>query len=235
MSEKQIEVRRRKSSYTNIQNRLIWDDNLRPQTKWLLIAMLSLPEDWDFSIRGLAAKAKLSKDTIAKMLAELETAGYLMRKAQAHGGNGRFGGTAYILTDVPFDFGEDEPCPNLPYTVPPYTEKSPQQNTILQTKEQINPLPPSHSDADAVKTVLDDFLENRRKKKSPLQTRRQASLLVNNLEKHSGGDRACKVALLEKAILLGWKGIYPLKPGDMPPPPDTGQSAPLRGQGVRYI
>lgn len=83
-----------------------------------------------------------------------------------------------------------------------------------------------------LRQLLDDFAESRRKGKSPLQTERQARLLLSNLDKHSGGNRDYKIALLEKAILLGWKGIYPLKPGDLPP--EKGDQ-PLRGEGVRYL
>ena len=155
MGGKQIEVRRKKLPYTNVQNHLIWDKNLRPQTKWLLIAMLSLPEDWDYSIRGLSAKTGLAKETISKMLGELEQAGYLRRKPQSHGEGGKFAGAEYILTDVPGEFGEPEippqgsvpqPCPSLPCTAEPCTVNSPQQNKDKQTKEIIPPIVPHEGD-----------------------------------------------------------------------------------------
>lgn len=150
MGGKQIEVRRKKPAYTNVQNKLIWDENLRPQTKWVLIAMLSLPDDWDYSIRGLSAKTGLAKETISKMLGELESAGYLKRKPQSHGEGGRFAGTEYILTDVAWDFS-DAPCPSLPCTVEPCTVNSPQQNKDKQTKEQINPYSPLEGDGEVGK------------------------------------------------------------------------------------
>lgn len=160
MQSRQIEVRRRKLPYTNIKNDLIWDSRLRLQTRFALIAMLSLPDDWDYSIRGMAAKLEVSKDTMAKMLKELEEAGYLRRKTQEHAASGQFGRARYILTDVPNDFGsEDEPedeadspqrpegengapCPDLPYTVSPYTKNSPQQNNKEQTNKQDPPIVP---------------------------------------------------------------------------------------------
>ena len=157
--ERQIEVRRKRPPYTNIQNALIWDTALRPQTRWLLIAMLSLPDDWDYSIRGLAVKTGLAKDTISRMMTELEEAGYLRRNEQSHAVRGRFGSMAYILTDVPHDFGDqdsprdeaeapsDAPCPNLPDTVDPCTVEpctvnSPQQNKDKQNKDKQTPLSP---------------------------------------------------------------------------------------------
>lgn len=166
MQGRQIEVRRRKLPYTNVKNDLIWDSRLRLQTRFALIAMLSLPEDWDYSIRGMAAKLEVSKDTMARMVKELEEAGYLKRTAQEHSASGQFGRARYILTDVPNDFGEDEaddigdteaepdgpdqpeeanglPCPDLPYTVQPYTKNSPQQNNKEQTNKQEPLKPPS--------------------------------------------------------------------------------------------
>lgn len=158
MGGKQIEVRCKKLPYTNIQNKLIWDERLRPQTKWVLIAMLSLPDDWDYSIRGLAKKTGLAKETISKMLGELEQAGYLKRKPQRHGEDGRFAGTEYILTDVAGEFGEESegeeeaPCPNLPRTVKPCPVNSPQQNNILQTNILTNtPYSPPQGDGDGDK------------------------------------------------------------------------------------
>lgn len=158
MQGRQIEVRRRKLPYTNVKNDLIWDNRLRLQTRFALIAMLSLPDDWDYSIRGMAAKLEVSKDTMARMLKELEEAGYLKRKTQEHAASGQFGRARYILTDVPNDFGsEDEaeadstdqpegesgpPCPDLPYTVSPYTKNSPQQNNKEQTNKQDPPTVP---------------------------------------------------------------------------------------------
>ena len=165
MQDRQIEVRRRKVPYTNIKNDLIWDSRLRLQTRFALIAMLSLPEDWDYSIRGMAAKLEVSKDTMARMVKELEEAGYLKRKTQEHAASGQFGRARYILTDVPNDFGEDEadgmespedepdgrdqpegengaPCPDLPYTASPDTKNSPQQNNKEQTNKQDPPKVP---------------------------------------------------------------------------------------------
>ena len=160
MQDRQIEVRRRKLPDTNGKNDLIWDSRLRLQTRFALIAMLSLPDDWDYSIRGMAAKLEVSKDTMARMLRELEEAGYLKRKTQEHAASGQFGRARYILTDVPNDFGGEEepetvddspdrpegengpPCPGLPYTVSPYTKNWPQQNNKEQTNKQIPPISP---------------------------------------------------------------------------------------------
>lgn len=63
---------------------------------------------------------------------------------------------------------------------------------------------------------LTDFQESRRQKKKPLYTSRAAKILVGKLERLSGGDRACKLALLDNAILHGWDSVYPLKDDERP-------------------
>ncbi len=162
MSEKsRIEIRRQPLPYTNVQNQIIWDPRLRPPTRWLLIAMLSLPEDWDYSIRGLAAKTGISKDTLSRMLRELEEAGYLRREEQSREG-GKFSQAVYVVTDVAGALGDPPdpeppepdrppepetppPCPNSSDTAPSpcpnfsYTENSPQQNNILTKYPPIVP------------------------------------------------------------------------------------------------
>ena len=158
MSKRQIEVRTR-DPYTHIPNAVIRDKNLRLQTRAVLILMLSLPPDWDFSVRGMASVAGVSKDTMSRILSELEAAGYLRRKMQARGEGGQFGKAGFILTDDPTAFFDDEeapaeepaeepcpentdtaaPCPNLPCPENPCPVNSPQQNKEEQTNDRRYP------------------------------------------------------------------------------------------------
>lgn len=154
MAQRQIIIRRAKPKETTIQNSIIWDNNISSMARFSLIAMLSLPDSWDYSVRGMAVMLKVSKDTMGKYIKELEEAGYLQRR-QAHGDAGKFCNTQYILTDTPGDFGTDTPCPdfsdtdtpcpNLPDPVEPDPEKSPQKKRSSEQKkrtEQSSPLTP---------------------------------------------------------------------------------------------
>ena len=80
---------------------------------------------------------------------------------------------------------------------------------------------------------LEEFRESRRRKKKPLQTRRAAMILTGKLDRLSGGDRACKLALLDNAILHGWDSVYPLK-DDEAPPGRGRQNTPLRDDWVTF-
>ena len=121
MAQGQIIIRRKKTNETRIQNSIIWDENISTMARFSLIAMLSMREGWDYSVRGMATMLHVSKDTMSKYIRELEEVGYLKR-TQIQGENGQFGRATYVLTDVPWDFGEEpcpknydtEPCPNFP-------------------------------------------------------------------------------------------------------------------------
>lgn len=116
-----------------------------------------------------------------------------------------------------------------------------------KTKDRTNTPPPPGKPSGEAAAVFDeyagddmdlrqrltDFQVNRRQKKKPIHTRRAARILTGRLDRLSGGDRACKLLLLDNAILHNWDSVYPLKPDEQPPP--GASSEPLRGEGVRYL
>ena len=67
-------------NYTAISNYHLRDKELSLKAKGLLSLMLSLPTNWDYSVRGLAEICKENKDTINGILNELEQNNYLIRK-----------------------------------------------------------------------------------------------------------------------------------------------------------
>ena len=62
--------------------------------------ILSLPEEWNYTTRGLAYICKEGVDAIGSALKELETAGYIVRR-QLRGTNGRITDTEYIIYEQP--------------------------------------------------------------------------------------------------------------------------------------
>ncbi len=62
--------------------------------------MLSLPEDWNYTTRGLAKICKEGVDAIGGALRELETAGYIVRH-QLRDRQGRISDTEYVIYEQP--------------------------------------------------------------------------------------------------------------------------------------
>lgn len=65
--------------YTVMSNYYLKDTRLSLKSKGLLSMMLSLPEEWNYTTRGLAAICKEGVDSIVTALKELERSGYICR------------------------------------------------------------------------------------------------------------------------------------------------------------
>ena len=65
-------------NYTIMSNYHLRDKNLSLKAKGLLSFMLSLPENWDYSLSGLIAVCKEQESSIKSTLKELKEAGYLV-------------------------------------------------------------------------------------------------------------------------------------------------------------
>lgn len=69
-----------KCTWSQIPNSWLRDKNLSLKAKGLITVMQSLPDNWDFSVNGLASILKECSNTINTVLQELEEAGYLTRE-----------------------------------------------------------------------------------------------------------------------------------------------------------
>lgn len=86
--------------YTVMSNRHFKDKSISLKAKGLLSQMLSLPEEWDFTLKGLAHINKESIDAIRTAVWELESTGYIVR-SQKRDGKGRMAETEYVIYEVP--------------------------------------------------------------------------------------------------------------------------------------
>lgn len=122
------------ADYTVISNSHFKEREMSLKAKGLLSLMLSLPDTWDYSIRGLAVLSKDGKDSVMNALEELEQFGYL-RRTKVVDSAGRFAGFNYDIYEKP---QPENPCPENPDTDKPNTENPPQLNTKeSSTKESI--------------------------------------------------------------------------------------------------
>lgn len=88
------------TDFTIISNRHFKDKSLSLKAKGLLSQMLSLPDNWDYTIKGLAYINKESIDAIRTAIWELEKAGYVVRN-QVRNDNGKMGTSEYIIYEEP--------------------------------------------------------------------------------------------------------------------------------------
>ena len=105
------------SNYTTMCNYHLRDQGLSLKGKGLLSMLLSLPDTWNYSVRGLSSITPDGVDGVLTALKELERLGYLERNQQ-HESNGRMGRAEYVIYEMP----RKKPCSESPCTEKPYTD-----------------------------------------------------------------------------------------------------------------
>lgn len=105
-----------RKGFTTVYRAVAQDERLSLKARGLFLLLQSLPEDWNYTVSGLAATAGTGKDQIRSALKELLEVGYLV-KEQSHDGGGKFSGNVFVLQE------EAPPLSDNPSTVFPSTEK----------------------------------------------------------------------------------------------------------------
>lgn len=124
-------------NYTTMANYHLRDPRLSLRAIGLMSKMLSLPDDWDYTVKGLAAICIEGREAVRKALMELEAAGYLIRE-QGRAAGGSFAGNDYTLYEQPQEAAAS-PLPKIPTTVKPLTGSPssvnpPQLNNVSNQK-----------------------------------------------------------------------------------------------------
>lgn len=135
----------RTRDYTVMSNHHLKDTSLSLKAKGLLSLMLSLPDNWNFNMRGLSSICKEGLEAIGNALKELEKAGYMVRN-QLRGANGRITDTEYIIYERP-----QKPDPAGPDTAGPDT---PPPDTTLPYPGNPNVVEPDMADPSAENHAL---------------------------------------------------------------------------------
>ena len=119
----------RTRDYTVMSNHHLRNHQLSLKAKGLLSMMLSLPDDWNYTTRGLAKICKEGVDAIGGALRELESAGYIVRH-QLRDRQGRISDTEYVIYEQPQPRQPETPQPDTaaPDTDSPDTEKPAELN-----------------------------------------------------------------------------------------------------------
>jgi hypothetical protein len=123
-------------NYTVMSNHHLRNAGLSLKAKGLLSQILSLPENWDYTLAGLSHINRESVDAIRTAVQELEQAGYVARSRERKD-NGQLGGTEYIIREQP-DKNAIPPMPDPPTQDKPILENPTQVNSTLEKPTQLS-------------------------------------------------------------------------------------------------
>lgn len=178
------------------------------KAKGLLSLMLSLPDDWNYSVSGLVTLSKDGKDSVMSALGELEDFGYLKRQRIVNS-KGQFAGIEYNIYE--------EPQSEKPITDNPISGKAIKEKPISEEPTQLN--------TNSINNLLNElymllntneaglvepykqYIEMRDTINSPL-TKTGLEKLVERCRTLSKNNVKIQKLLLENAIINNWKNVY---------------------------
>lgn len=203
------------NNYTVMSNHHFKEKKMSLKAKGLLSLMLSLPDDWDYSISGLATLSKDGKDSIMSALAELEKFGYLTRKRLTNE-KGQFAGIEYNIFEIP--------QPQNPISEKSNSENENAENSNSENPAQLNTYLTNHlfnelynllstKDGELLE-LYQQYIQTRENMKAPLN---ETSLekLISRAKKLSKENVAVEKVLLENAIINNWKNVYPPRESEL--------------------
>lgn len=130
--------------YTVMANHHLRNIELSLKAKGLLSLMLSLPENWDYTTKGLSCICKDGIDSINGTIKELEEQGYVIRK-RLRNDKGQLTTTEYTILEQPQSLDTSEfppkwenPILDNPTLEKPIQEKPKQGEPILEEPHQLN-------------------------------------------------------------------------------------------------
>lgn len=204
-------------NYTVLSNYHFKEKRMSLKAKGLLSLMLSLPDDWNYSVSGLVKLSKDGKDSVMSALAELEKFGYLHR-SKVTNAKGQFSGIEYNIFE--------EPQADFPLADNPISENEKAENPTAENRTQLNTNSLNTNNNKIIYNInnyihiLDtigdsqlrnlyvDFLEMRYHMGQPL-TVRGLELLRERIRELVGLDITKQKQLLRTAVINNWKNVYP--------------------------
>lgn len=215
-------------NYTTMCNTHLRDKNLSLKAKGLLSMMLSLPDKWHYSVKGLEGICKESKNTINSVLNELEDNNYLVRRRRYC--NGKISEWEYIIFENNENHDEEllhlknEDIENEDIEIQDIENRDVYKITKelstnrLNTneykeknikKESVNSVIAEYTESKDLQDALHDFVDMRTKARKPL-TVRAMKLSLNELDKLAVDD-VTKIAIVNQSIVHSWLTFYKLQ------------------------
>ena len=180
------------TGYTVMSNYHLRDKNLSCKACGLLSKMLSLPDEWDYTTRGLAKICKDGVESITTALKELEECGYLIRR-QNRDEKGRMANTEYVIFEHPHIEADtntpSEPIHAVPCTGAPCTGIPDTETPCPDGKAQINKEISSTEESSTEKTSKDSRSFVLHHPPLPARNARDEGMPVENSEEDEEDDR----------------------------------------------
>ena len=120
------------SSYTVMSNHHLRNPDLTLKAKGLLSLMLSLPENWDYTLKGLSCICRENVDAIRTAVWELEKAGYITRR-QGRDEKGKMTALEYTIYEFP-----QPPKPKIPVSENPISDNPTTEIPVSENPTQLN-------------------------------------------------------------------------------------------------
>ena len=225
-------TRKKTSKYTTISNEFLRDNNLSLKAKGFLTVIMALPDDWDFSIKGICSVLKEGKTSVYSAVQELKENRYC-KTTPSRDEKGLIIGLDYVFYEEPYEEepNKEEPQQDYPHSENRDMDNMPQLNT-KDTKEsnRTKDLPNkeekdksfskkkakfdvyadlSYVDAEYA-DIWKEWLEYKDAIKSQYNAQKGAIIQYNSLLKYADNNVVLANAIVKRSIERSWQGLFEL-------------------------
>ena len=202
--------------YTKVNNNLLRNENLKANTKILLLVIMSYESKEGYSYPShsrLIKETGLSKSTLIKCLKELEELGYIMSEKVAGNNNKYFIDSSIKISSSKNDSSTknntSSSTKNDTGVVLKMVHKNKQENKQKNNNSDLEVIVEAYTDNKELKETIFDFIEMRKSIKKKL-TERGLKGILNKLDKIALNDYE-KIEILENSIMNCWQGVFEIK------------------------
>lgn len=215
-------TRNKSSKYTTISNVFLRDKNLSVKAKGFLAVVMGLPEDWDFSIKGICSILKEGKSAVYNIIQELKEYGYCTTQENRNE-KGLYLGVDYTFYEEPY---ADIPQQEYPYPENQYPDNTPQLNTkeiktetikerdnkenykkknkIFDVRDDLSYVAAEYVD------IWNEWLDYKDEIKAQYKVQRGAIMQYNSLLKYADNNVNLAIAIVHRSIEQSWTGLFAL-------------------------
>ena len=202
--------------YTKINNDLLRNENLKANTKILLLVIMSYESKEGYSYPShsrLMKETGLSKSTLIKCLKELEDLGYIISEKAAGNNNKYFIDSSIKVSSSKNDSSTKNDTgsstKNDTGVVLNLVHKNKQENKQKNNNSDLEVIVEAYTDNKELRETIFDFIEMRKSIKKKL-TERALKTILNKLDKLAVNDFE-KIEMLENSIVNCWQGVFEIK------------------------